>query len=127
MINYNVVKEFLLEKERWKLDNYEAVLITNKDTWNYITEYILGEDGGWEVHTQFPQLRCPETKGLIRFLNIRGVTFKDIQMFSCGSQNSTFILDMDYESGYRGGSEGVLYLISRMRSKANCHSRLVIV
>tara|TARA_Y100001956_G_scaffold82343_1_gene102862 strand:- start:2497 stop:2880 length:384 start_codon:yes stop_codon:yes gene_type:complete len=127
MINHDVVKEFLLEKKRWKLDNYEALLVTNRETWNHITEYLLEEDSGWEVHNKFPQLKCPETKGLIRFLNIKGVTHKDIQMFSCASQNSTVILDMDYEAGYRGGSEGVMYLISRMRSKANCHSRLVII
>lgn len=127
MINHDFVKEFLLEKRRLQLQDYEAVLITNKETWNHIREYLLNEDIGWEINTKTSQLKHIETQGFIRFLNIRGVTLKDIQMFTCASQNSTIILDIDYDSGYRGGSEGVMYLISRMRSKASCHPRLVIV
>lgn len=127
MINYRIVKEFLLEKRRWKLQNYEAVLITNKETWNHLKDYFMTNVEGWELNVRYNYLVSSDTLGSIRFLDVKNVTLKDIQMFTCASQNSTIILDIGYESGYRGGSEGVMYLISRMRSKANCHSRLVIV
>ena len=127
MINYDVVKEFLLEKGRWELNNYEAVLVTNKETWEYLKDYLRTITTGWELNVKHNHLVSLCTLGSIRFLDVENVTFKDIQMFTCASQNSTVILDLDYASGYRGGSEGVMYLISCMRTKANCHSRLVIV
>ena len=127
MVNHDVVKEFLLEKSRWGLNNYEAILITNKETWEYLRDYLKVNVAGWELNGRYKHLVSSYTLGSIRFLDVENVTFKDIQMFTCASQNSTIILDLDYEAGYRGGSEGIMYLISRMRSKANCHSRLVIV
>tara|TARA_Y100001956_G_scaffold64393_1_gene64950 strand:+ start:2680 stop:3063 length:384 start_codon:yes stop_codon:yes gene_type:complete len=127
MINHDVVKEFLLEKRRWQLQNYEAVVVTNKETWGHLKNYFMANVAGWELNVRHNHLVASDTLGSIRFLDVKNVTLKDIQMFTCASQNSTVILDIDYESGYRGGSEGVMYLISRMRSKASCHSRLVIV
>lgn len=127
MINHNFVKEFLLEKKRWELQNYEAVLVTNKETWDHLKDYFMTNVSGWELNVRYNYLVSSNTLGSIRFLDVKNVTLKDIQMFTCASQNSTVILDMDHESGYRGGSEGVMYLISRMRSVADCHSRLVII
>lgn len=127
MINHNFVKEFLLEKKRWGLQDYEAVLVTNKETWEHLSDYFMINVSGWELTVRRNYLISSNTLGSIRFLDVKNLTLKDIQMFTCASQNSTVILDMDYGSGYRGGSEGVMYLISRMRSKASCHSRLVIV
>lgn len=124
MISDAVLKEFSLEKVRCSLDDYEAIIVTNKSTWDYILQCHFTESSGWIYNHRWKQIRIPSTFGVIRFLDVDGLDLTSIQMFSCGSQNSTIIMDLE---NYKGEPDGILYLISRLRSVAECHTRMVIV
>lgn len=126
MKNSSLLHEVSFERWRWGLPDYECIIMTDLSSWEEIVD-LVSSVSRCTYNVQRRVIKTSDT-GVIRFLDVEGITLRSLQDFSCASQNSTIILDLNknYDK-YLAGVDGVNYLRSRMRNMADCHTRFVII
>jgi len=128
-----VLKELMLDSERWDDPKYYGVVFVHPNDKEYLTNELLNT-GGCTLHAQRNILTFENGGQLeITTLEQHGIVHHNY----AGVEITTLIIDteafgkFDGEEFSRvsdvGNTEFIMYMLTRLRSPAECHSRGVIV
>lgn len=119
----NIKKELYCERLRWDCPNYYCTIVTSEK----LFEDIMWFCESWDNITYNRQRNLITLKygGQIRLQALEGLTETKVGQNNGGCQYTTVLFNLDNEV-YKGGVQGITYMMSRLRSESKYDSRMVI-